>query len=153
MGGWPVGRYPPKTLITTDEVPPEESIPRSFELRVRRCPGRFRVACARLPVERPCASGTTISGGKTGSGGLSALRALRVRHAPPLPHARFARALASCTGVEGGAQRSNEAEKQGTHCVTTHDGEPCRPNQLLIAATVGKPTSRTTSWRTTTTSG
>jgi len=31
-------------------------------------------------------------------GGLSALRALRVRHAPPLPHARFARALADFVG-------------------------------------------------------
>ena len=32
------------------------------------------------------------------AGGLSALRALRVRHAPPLPHARFARALADFVG-------------------------------------------------------
>jgi hypothetical protein len=32
------------------------------------------------------------------AGGLSALRALRVRHAPPLPHARFARALAGFAG-------------------------------------------------------
>jgi hypothetical protein len=30
--------------------------------------------------------------------GLAALRALRVRHAPPLPHARFARALADFVG-------------------------------------------------------
>ena len=33
-----------------------------------------------------------------------------------------------------------------------HDGEPCRPNQLLIAATFGKHTSRMASWRGTTTS-
>ena len=50
-------------------------------------------------------------------------------------------------GAEGEAQRSEEAEKQGTHRVIMRDGEPCRPNQLLIAVTVGKHTSRMASWR------
>ena len=30
-------------------------------------------------------------------------------------------------GAEGGAQRSKEAEKQGTHRVIMHDGEPHQP--------------------------
>ena len=52
-------------------------------------------------------------------------------------------------GAEGGTQRSKETEEQGTHRVIMHDGEAWRPNPLSIIATVGKHTSRTTSWRTT----
>jgi hypothetical protein len=51
-------------------------------------------------------------------------------------------------GAEGGTQRSKEAEKQGTHRVIMHDGEICWLAPLSIIATVGKHTSRTTSWRT-----
>ena len=51
--------------------------------------------------------------------------------------------------MEGGTQRSKEAEEQGTHRVIMRDGEAWRPNPLSIIATVGKHTSRTTSWRTT----
>jgi len=52
-------------------------------------------------------------------------------------------------GAEGGTQRSNEAEEQGTHRVIMHDGEAWRLDSLSIIATVGRHTSRTTSWRTT----
>ena len=52
-------------------------------------------------------------------------------------------------GAEGGAQRSKEAEEQGTHRVIMQDGETCRPRRLSIVATVGKHTSRMTSSRAT----